>query len=104
VSLLVIREHQAERYVETARRIGSEPAHQAARTKLGYDRNFGVDGAAALLSDATPEGNLFLRRCVLNGPTHAFVEEYVAHLRQRTGVHPWLREYLAGRLFAQWRI
>jgi hypothetical protein len=102
VSLLVVRENQAERYVETARRIGTRPARLALRTKLGYDRNFSVDGAAALLSDATTEGDLFLRRCILNGPTHAFVEEYVACLRRRTGVHPWLRQYLAGGVFAQW--
>jgi hypothetical protein len=96
VCLLLARSTQAERYLETALRVRTPQALAAGRVKVGEARTFPEASARALLAGVDrPEAALFAAECLGRSPGAAFRRDYARRLRQRTGIDPWLRNYVA---------
>ncbi|GAA4514661.1 hypothetical protein GCM10023191_083510 [Actinoallomurus oryzae] len=100
VTLLVLREHQGERYLEVAGRLATDEAALAARIKLGVAHGGFLPAARTLLGRAPyPEARLLAERFLPRADA-AEVRAYTRELRRRPGIDPWLREYVAGKVDA----
>jgi len=99
ICLLILRERQQERYVETAMRIDTQEAKLAARVKLGIAEDFSTESASALLKTSPcAEASLFAEQCVTRYPDRQFREWYVRSLRARRTIDSWLRNYVADKI------
>lgn len=102
ICLLILRERQQERYVETAMRISTQEAKLAARVKLGIAEDFPLGSAVTLLKTSpSAEANLFAEQCVNRYPDGQFREWYVRSLRARRTIDSWLRNYVANKIMGR---
>lgn len=99
ICLLVLRESQSERYVNTGARIGTSEARLAVMVKLGLAQDFPMDAILTLLRTVpSQEAGLLAHHCVEHYPDRAFREWYVRSLRSRTTIDSWLRNYVADNI------
>ena len=99
ITLLLLRQHVRERYLDVAQRIGTPEAERSAEVKLGTHCEFSLQ-AAAKLAGGTRDTTIkmFVRTCLLSADFPAAATYVCCRIERCASIAPWLKHHLLSKM------